>query len=109
MAEANAERAGVAAITRFAQASVGELEPPDGTPGLVIVNPPYGGRIGKKGPLAGLYAAFGQTMRTRFGGWRIGMVTSDAGLAKATGLDWDPPGPIVDNGGTKVRLWQSRI
>ena len=109
MAQANAERSGVAAATRFTHAAIGDLTPPDAPPGLVILNPPYGGRIGKKGPLMGLYAAFGQTVRSRFAGWRVAMVTSDAGMAKATGLDWDPPGPIVDNGGTKVRLWQTRI
>jgi len=109
VANANAERAGVAAVTQFAHASIGDLEPPDAPPGLVIVNPPYGGRIGKKGPLTGLYGAFGDTMRTRFRGWRVAMVTSDAGLAKSTRLDWDAPGPIVDNGGTKVRLWQTRV
>lgn len=109
MARANAERAGVATLTSFSHAAIGDLQPPDAPPGLVIVNPPYGGRIGKPGPLMGLYAAFGEVMRTRFKGWRIAMVTSEAGLAKATRLDWDAPGPIVDHGGTKVRLWQTRI
>ena len=109
MAQANADRAGVATVTQFSHGSIGDLVPPDAAPGLVIVNPPYGGRIGKKGPLMGLYGAFGETMRSRFAGWRVAMVTSDAGLAKATRLNWGPPGPIVDNGGTKVRLWQTRI
>lgn len=45
---ANAERAGVSAITTFERRAVGDLVPPDGPSGLVIVNPPYGARIGKK-------------------------------------------------------------
>jgi putative N6-adenine-specific DNA methylase len=109
MARANAERAGVEAVTRFDHTAIGDLTPPDAPPGLVILNPPYGGRLGKNGPLTGLYAAFGEVMRSRFSGWRVAMVTSEAGLARASGLHWEAPGSIVDNGGIKVRLWQARI
>jgi putative N6-adenine-specific DNA methylase len=109
MSAANAERAGIAEITSFHHAAIGDAEPPEGPPGLVIVNPPYGGRIGNKGMLHGLYGAFGKAMTERFQGWRVAMVTSDAGLAKSTGLTWEPPGPIIDHGGTKIRLWQVRL
>ncbi len=109
MSAANAERAGLATVTSFQTAPIGEASPPEGPPGLVITNPPYGGRIGKKGALHGLYGAFGKVMRERFQGWRVAMITSEAGLAKSTGFDWEPPGPIVDHGGTKVRLWQTQL
>ncbi len=109
MSTANADRAGLAPVTRFRTAPIGDATPPEGPPGLVITNPPYGGRIGKKGVLHGLYGSFGKTMRERFGAWRVAIITSDAGLAKSTGLDWEPPGPIVDHGGTKVRLWQTQL
>ena len=109
MSTANAERAGLASVTAFAHAAIGDATPPETEPGLVITNPPYGGRIGNKGVLHGLYGAFGKTMRERFAGWRVAMITSEAGLAKSTGLDWEPPGPIVDHGGTKVRLWQTQL
>lgn len=49
----------------------------------------------------------GEVFRSRFQGWRVGIVTSEAGLAKATGLPWQAPGPIVAHGGLKVRLWQT--
>lgn len=107
MSEANAERAGVAAVTRFACHPIGEAAPPEGPPGLVIVNPPYGGRIGNKAPLHGLYAAFGQRMTSAFRGWRVAMITSEPGLARAAGLRWSDTGPIVDHGGTKVRLYRT--
>jgi putative N6-adenine-specific DNA methylase len=109
MSAANAERSGLAAVTSFTHAAIGDATSPETEPGLVIVNPPYGGRIGNKGVLHGLYGAFGKTMRERFAGWRVAMVTSDAGLAKSTGLEWEPPGPIVDHGGTKIRLWQTQL
>ncbi|MBF9035211.1 class I SAM-dependent RNA methyltransferase [Rhodobacterales bacterium HKCCE2091] len=105
----NAERAGVAALCRFDCRPVSDLAPPEGPPGLVIVNPPYGARIGNRKLLFGLYGALGGVLRERFPGWRVGLVTSDGGLAQATGLDWsDTLGP-VDLGGTKIALRQAVI
>lgn len=106
MSLANAKRAGVSEVTHFACKPISELEPPDGPPGIVIVNPPYGARIGNKGPLFGLYASLGERLRVGFGDWDIGIVTSDAGLVRATGLSFHPPGPIVAHGGLKIRLWR---
>ena len=108
MSQANAERAGVAGLTRFDCRAIGELQRPDCPPGIVIVNPPYGARIGNKGPLFGLHAAMGQVLRERFGGWRVGIVTSEGALAKATGLPLES-GPVVAHGGLKVRLWQTGV
>lgn len=107
MSRENAERAGVAGITAFDCRAIADLERPDLPPGIVMLNPPYGARVGNKGPLFGLHAAMGEVFRQRFGGWRVGIVTSEAGLAKATGLPFQPPGPIVAHGGLKVRLWQT--
>lgn len=106
MSAANAGRAGVADFTRFECKPVGDLLPPDCPPGIVIVNPPYGSRIGNKGPLFGLYASMGQRFREYFRDWDIGIVTSDAGLVRATALQFHPPGPIVAHGGLKIRLWR---
>ena len=107
MACANAERAGVAAFTDFRQQAISDLAPPEGPPGLVIVNPPYGTRIGDKRPLLALYDALGRTMLTRFGGWRVGIITSDAALARATHLPFLPTGKPVSHGGLKVLLYQT--
>lgn len=108
MAQENAERAGVDAVTGFAHHAVSDLPMPEGAPGLVIVNPPYGGRIGNKKLLYALYGSFGKVLQERFGGWRVGLVTSEAGLAKATGLGLSP-GPVVDHGGIKVRLYAGKV
>lgn len=107
MSSENAERAGVSDWTRFQNLSIGDLQPPEGPPGLVIINPPYGARVGNKGPLFGLHAAMGEVLRTRFKGWRVGIVTSEAQLARATGLPFRDPGPYVAHGGLKIRLWQT--
>lgn len=107
MSIANAERAGVSSITRFIQSPVEALERPDGEPGLVIVNPPYGLRIGDRKKLYPLYGALGQVLRTRFSGWRVGLVTADPTLARATGLPFDTPGESVDNNGVRIVLYRT--
>lgn len=106
-ATTNAERAGVDGCTNFTHHAVSDLTRPDGPPGLVIVNPPYGGRIGNKKLLFALYGALGKTLSARFSGWRVGIVTSEPGLAKATNLPFLPTGAPVAHGGIKIRLYQT--
>lgn len=106
-ANANAARVGVSEWCRFNRASISDAALPDGPPGLVMVNPPYGTRIGERKLLFALYGALGTTLKTRFKGWRVGLVTSDAGLAKATGLPFLPPGPPVSHGGLSITLWRT--
>ncbi|HEV7291790.1 MAG TPA: class I SAM-dependent RNA methyltransferase [Devosia sp.] len=103
----NAGRAGVAELTLFEQLSIEDLACPQGPPGLVIVNPPYGTRIGNKAPLAALYRSLGAVLKSRFGGWRVGIITTDAGLARATGLPFLEPGPPVLHGGLRITLFQT--
>ena len=106
MARDNAARAGVAEWTEFRQQSVGAVAVPVGKPGLVIINPPYGLRIGDKKRLAPLYRALGKSL-ARFNGWRVGLVTNDAALAEATGLPFAPPGGPISHGGISVTLFQT--
>jgi putative N6-adenine-specific DNA methylase len=106
-ATANAERAGVAHITQFKTHAISDLVRPEGPPGLIMVNPPYGARIGERKLLFALYGALGKTLAERFRGWRVGIVTSDPSLAKATGLPFLPPAPPVSNGGLKVTLYRT--
>ncbi|RUP08656.1 class I SAM-dependent RNA methyltransferase [Hyphomicrobium sp.] len=107
MSRANAERAGVSEMTEFNQLAITELTAPSGPPGLVIVNPPYGDRIGDRDNLQPLYRSLGQTLQSRFGGWKVGLITSEASLAKATGLPFLPPGGPVSHGGLRVTLFRT--
>ncbi|WP_291206868.1 hypothetical protein [Hyphomonas sp.] len=109
MAKENAERAGVAAFTDFQQRSISDLVTPQGPPGLVIVNPPYGTRIGDRKALYGLYGALGKVLLTRFSGWRVGLVTTETSLAKATNLPFETPGQSVAHGGLSVTLYRTAI
>ncbi|MFO1025870.1 MAG: class I SAM-dependent RNA methyltransferase [Acetobacteraceae bacterium] len=107
MSQANAERAGVAAWTEFRQCPVSEIVPPPGPPGLVITNPPYGARLGDKQKLSALYHALGQTLKTRFAGWRAGILTSEPTLAYATGLPFLPTTAPVPHGGLRISLFRT--
>lgn len=107
-ARRNAEAAGVDQICTFGCQPLSELTPPEGEPGLVIVNPPYGTRIGNKGQLYALYGTLGRVLAERFRGWRVGIVTSDQALVHATGFDLTS-GPVIDNGGIKVKLYQADL
>lgn len=108
MARANAARAGVGHVATFHRQPISDFAPPedlrDGPPGLVIVNPPYGERIGEAGELRALYAALGRVLRERFRGWRAAVITSEPALAHATGLPFAPPGPPVPHGDLRIRL-----
>lgn len=106
-ATANAARAGVGDACHFAAGSLSKLTAPDGPLGLVIVNPPYGERIGNKKELFGLYQKFGDIMRQRFTGWRVGLVTSDDALAQSTKLPWIATSAPIPHGGLKIKLYQT--
>lgn len=109
MATENAARSGVATLAQFDQKSVEDLEPPPGPPGLVILNPPYGTRIGDKAPLVTLHRTLGTVLKTRFKGWRVGIITADKNLAGATGLKFQPALPPVLHGGIRVALYRAQL
>ncbi|MGY6548672.1 MAG: THUMP domain-containing class I SAM-dependent RNA methyltransferase [Roseinatronobacter sp.] len=105
-ATANAARAGVAGCTHFACQPLSALRRPEGAPGLVLVNPPYGARIGNPKLLYGLYATLGQVLQAQFQGWRVGLVTAERKLAQMTGLPFEA-GPILPHGGLKVQFFRT--
>ncbi|MFC4346581.1 class I SAM-dependent RNA methyltransferase [Kordiimonas lipolytica] len=107
MSMANADRAGVAAITAFERKTISELVAPEGEPGLVIINPPYGMRIGEVKKLRNLYQALGATLTANFKGWRVGIVTNNDELARATGLKFKKAKTRFSHGGIPVTLYQT--
>ena len=57
-----------------------------GSTGLIVSNAPYGQRLGDNQTLLPVYEQLGKQLKTEFSGWQASIVTSDAALAKATGL-----------------------
>lgn len=105
IAQSYARHSGVEDKVCVEQCDIVDRIVPDTAPGLVILNPPYGARVGNPRQLTQLYRSLGQTLWSRFSGWRVGLVTSDAKLAKATGLPLRPVTPSIDHGGIKIRLY----
>jgi putative N6-adenine-specific DNA methylase len=97
-ATANAERAGVLNSIQLTSQPVSAIQPPSG-PGLVIANPPYGKRVGDD--VRDLYAQFGNVLREKCAGWRVGLIAGSMALAKQTRLPFGEP-LWIENGGLKV-------
>ena len=106
-AKANAERAGVSSVAHFHQSAISNLQRPEGRSGLVIVNPPYGGRIGDAQKLRDLYASFGRVMLEKFSGWRVGVITNEEPLARATKLPFNNVSETILHGGLRIRIYQT--
>ena len=106
-ARANAERAGVGGDIEFSTLPLSAAEPM-AKDGLVLVNPPYGVRIGEVGALRDLYATFGRVMRERFSGWSVGVLSPGSQLEAQLGLRLKE-GFATSNGGIPVRLVVGRV
>lgn len=55
--------------------------------GLVVVNPPYGERIGDLDQLRGLYRSLGEKLREQFDGWQAAILTGNPPIARELGIN----------------------
>lgn len=85
IAKANAKRAGVEQYVTFSVKRLQHVTRLSQT-GLLVMNPPYGERLGEQLDLVPLYREMGETLYKEFRGWQVGVLTSDPMLAKAIGL-----------------------
>jgi putative N6-adenine-specific DNA methylase len=85
-AERNARAAGIGHLLRFERRDVRDLRVPDGPPGAILCNPPYGERIGEEQELRDLYRTLGQVFRRQPYGWRAFVFTGNPALAEQVGL-----------------------
>jgi putative N6-adenine-specific DNA methylase len=106
-ARANAERAGVAADIELERRPVSTIEPPADR-GWVAVNPPYGVRVARPGAVRDLYAALGNTLRTRFPGWRLALLSPGESVERQVGLTLHERFATL-NGGIRVRLMTGEV
>ena len=86
IASENARRAGVADAIDFRVVTFGDAEPPTPAAGVVVMNPPYGERLGETLALAPLYEQIGSVLRHRFTGWDAFVLSSNPDLQKRIGL-----------------------
>lgn len=86
VAQRNAESAGVNHLVRFQTRRAEDWEPPRGPPGIVVVNPPYGNRLGDPEDLGSLYHALGENWKRRFAGWRVFVLAGNLNIARSIDL-----------------------
>jgi putative N6-adenine-specific DNA methylase len=75
-ARANARAAGIGNLLTFDRRDLKDFRPPDGPPGVLICNPPYGERIGEERELRPLYRLMGDVIAQRCPGWVCFVFTS---------------------------------
>jgi len=105
LARTNVRSAGVAHLIQLNRLDVGEARPPSGPPGVMIVNPPYGERIGEEKEWVGVYAKLGDVVGTLWKGWRLCVFTSNDWLARKIRLPVRKRTPFF-NGKLECQLWE---
>jgi putative N6-adenine-specific DNA methylase len=85
-ARTNARTAGVGHLLPFDRRDLAEFRPPDGPPGTLICNPPYGERIGEEKELRGLYRTLGSVIRDSLAVWDVWVFTGNQRAAREIGI-----------------------
>ncbi|MBC6989618.1 class I SAM-dependent RNA methyltransferase [Hymenobacter sp. BT491] len=103
LARQNVEAADLEDYIRLGVRDVKEAKAPKGEPGIVMMNPPYGERIGAEQEMAGLYKTIGDTLKTNFQGYDAYIFTGNLEAAKSVGLRTSRRVPLY-NGPIECRL-----
>lgn len=103
----NARRAGLSYNVAFDRKLFEDAEP-CGHQGVLVMNPPYGVRMGDKHELEKLYRKTGEIFKRRFTGWTAYLLAGDLELAKLVGLK---PSRrfVLFNGPIECRLLQYEL
>lgn len=85
----NSHRAGLSHKIHFERRELDQAGSFPGKPrnsGLVIINPPYGERLGEVEELRPLYNRIGTWLKEEYQGWRVAVITANPELGRETGL-----------------------
>ena len=82
----HAENAGLGDVVQFAFQDVFDFKLDFPKHGLVVVNAPYGNRVGDKEALPELYVAIGDVLKNHFMGWQASVFTDELANGKALKL-----------------------
>ncbi len=103
LARENVSAAGLEDFIRLAVRDVKDATAPKGEPGLVVMNPPYGERIGEEAEMDALYKTIGDTLKSGFPGYDAYVFTGNLEAAKRVGLKASRRIPLF-NGPIDCRL-----
>ena len=84
-AKGNVKLAKVDDVVKLVNSSIQDLEVPEGN-GVVIMNPPYGERMDKDDDILGLYKTIGDTLKKKFNGYDVWIISSNMDALKQIGL-----------------------
>jgi putative N6-adenine-specific DNA methylase len=107
VARRNVAEAGVDRWVKLEAADVLECAAPAPS-GVMVMNPPYGERMGSPEQLAAFYPLLGNALKKNFAGWRCYIFTSDLRLPKLIRLQPSRRTPLW-NGAIECRLYEFRI
>lgn len=103
----NAERASVGGVIQIEKADFFTAPALD-APGLVVINPPYGKRVGEEEELGRFYRRMGDRLRSTYSGWRYAILVPQPWLV--TALRLEPERRIrFSHGGLKIDLLAGRL
>lgn len=106
-ARMNAENAGVGHLIHFDTKDFRDISIPD-PPGIVIINPEYGLRLGEEKKLEPLYESIGDFFKQKCSGYTGYVFTGNAGLGKKIGLRTKRKLPFL-NGNIECRLLEYEL
>jgi len=110
-AGANLNRAGLRGVVHVEKRELASFRPHPKTerrPGLVVINPPYGERLGEMSELSHLYKELGMRLKTHFTGWRVSLFTGNVELGKKMGVRAEKKYSLY-NGPLECKLLNFRI
>ena len=107
LARENLAATGLEGAVQLKQMDLLDGSPPAG-PGIVVMNPPYGGRQATAEELAAFYPRLGDALKQRYAGWTAYILTADLRLAKLIGLKASRRTPLY-NGALECRLFEYRL
>ncbi len=106
--EVNLDRAFLRKYVQLETRNFVDILPPPGPPGMLVMNPPYGERLGEEADLGQLYTDIGDVLRRRFLGWTAFVLSGNLSLIKQIGLK-SSRRETVYNGAIECRLLELPI
>ena len=107
VARANLAKSGVEGAVRLKQVDVLECSAPAAS-GVLVMNPPYGVRLGEQEDLDAFYPKLGDVLKKQFTGWRAYIFSADPQLPKLIRLSASKRTPLF-NGALECRLFEYKL
>jgi putative N6-adenine-specific DNA methylase len=106
-ADSNLKAAGLREAVTLSKADILDIAPPTES-GVLVMNPPYGVRLGEEEELAALYPKLGDALKNKFANWRAYIISADANLPKLIRLSASKKTPLF-NGALECRLYEYKL